>query len=134
MIRRPPRSTRTDTLFPYTTLFRSRLLGIEFGQRIDRNDRRLLARGGHGLGIGCGTGIADTEDIRVAHMLERELVDIDEASVSVGKLTVGDELRLDLRRHGMEHVEFDSFLTDRGLEDRLLAGADRKSTRLNSSH
>src|SRR3546814_6810336 len=30
MIRRPPRSTRTDTLFPYTTLFRSALeLGVE---------------------------------------------------------------------------------------------------------
>src|SRR3546814_6022249 len=29
MIRRPPRSTRTDTLFPYTTLFRSQtLLGV----------------------------------------------------------------------------------------------------------
>src|SRR3546814_15057115 len=28
MIRRPPRSTRTDTLFPYTTLFRSTTLGI----------------------------------------------------------------------------------------------------------
>src|SRR3546814_9569057 len=28
MIRRPPRSTRTDTLFPYTTLFRS--LGAQF--------------------------------------------------------------------------------------------------------
>src|SRR3546814_9673645 len=28
MIRRPPRSTRTDTLFPYTTLFRSALLEI----------------------------------------------------------------------------------------------------------
>src|SRR3546814_19061230 len=27
MIRRPPRSTRTDTLFPYTTLFRSQILG-----------------------------------------------------------------------------------------------------------
>src|SRR3546814_3098247 len=27
MIRRPPRSTRTDTLFPYTTLFRSRQRG-----------------------------------------------------------------------------------------------------------
>src|SRR3546814_11763044 len=26
MIRRPPRSTRTDTLFPYTTLFRSEIL------------------------------------------------------------------------------------------------------------
>src|SRR3546814_5974633 len=28
MIRRPPRSTRTDTLFPYTTLFRSELLCV----------------------------------------------------------------------------------------------------------
>src|SRR3546814_6241502 len=27
MIRRPPRSTRTDTLFPYTTLFRSGVFG-----------------------------------------------------------------------------------------------------------
>src|SRR3546814_5219136 len=38
MIRRPPRSTRTDTLFPYTTLFRSgrlrHLLGFE-AQGID---------------------------------------------------------------------------------------------------
>src|SRR3546814_9371367 len=30
MIRRPPRSTRTDTLFPYTTLFRSALSGLSF--------------------------------------------------------------------------------------------------------
>src|SRR3546814_19096084 len=29
MIRRPPRSTRTDTLFPYTTLFRSVALAVE---------------------------------------------------------------------------------------------------------
>src|SRR3546814_12445392 len=29
--RRPPRSTRTDTLFPYTTLFRSLEIGIERG-------------------------------------------------------------------------------------------------------
>src|SRR3546814_7598727 len=28
MIRRPPRSTRTDTLFPYTTLFRSELAHV----------------------------------------------------------------------------------------------------------
>src|SRR3546814_12848132 len=32
MIRRPPRSTRTDTLFPYTTLFRS-MLGREAVKR-----------------------------------------------------------------------------------------------------
>src|SRR3546814_8101853 len=29
MIRRPPRSTRTDTLFPYTTLFRSQASGVD---------------------------------------------------------------------------------------------------------
>src|SRR3546814_4948445 len=32
MIRRPPRSTRTDTLFPYTTLFRSRYLRARHGR------------------------------------------------------------------------------------------------------
>src|SRR3546814_2040734 len=31
MIRRPPRSTRTDTLFPYTTLFRSAFLDVARG-------------------------------------------------------------------------------------------------------
>src|SRR3546814_6463475 len=36
MIRRPPRSTRTDTLFPYTTLFRSRF----------RSDRSASAASG----------------------------------------------------------------------------------------
>src|SRR3546814_20647654 len=30
MIRRPPRSTRTDTLFPYTTLFRSEGLSVDW--------------------------------------------------------------------------------------------------------
>src|SRR3546814_8676315 len=37
MIRRPPRSTRTDTLFPYTTLFRSRRTPHRTGP--DRNCR-----------------------------------------------------------------------------------------------
>src|SRR3546814_3974883 len=42
MIRRPPRSTRTDTLFPYTTLFRSpaaRLAGDEPGARKKLTER-----------------------------------------------------------------------------------------------
>src|SRR3546814_1913673 len=39
MIRRPPRSTRTDTLFPYTTLFRS----LQPVQRADRQPRRTRA-------------------------------------------------------------------------------------------
>src|SRR3546814_7769821 len=40
MIRRPPRSTRTDTLFPYTTLFRSRRDDDDAGVR--RGDQRRL--------------------------------------------------------------------------------------------
>src|SRR3546814_8673081 len=38
MIRRPPRSTRTDTLFPYTTLFRSWLVRLAHGVYAFPND------------------------------------------------------------------------------------------------
>src|SRR3546814_2606501 len=38
MIRRPPRSTRTDTLFPYTTLFRSALVDEMKDRGIDHLD------------------------------------------------------------------------------------------------
>src|SRR3546814_9963727 len=42
MIRRPPRSTRTDTLFPYTTLFRSRdRLVIPVGLHVESIDRNV---------------------------------------------------------------------------------------------
>src|SRR3546814_20017774 len=60
MIRRPPRSTRTDTLFPYTTLFRStpaalvHLSPLLQGTGLDRSQGRQGAahslRGGGGLG------------------------------------------------------------------------------------
>src|SRR3546814_1416886 len=50
MIRRPPRSTRPDTLFPYTTLFRSVLSGVSvyvkdnnsLGTVTDANGRFIL--------------------------------------------------------------------------------------------
>src|SRR3546814_10455242 len=45
MIRRPPRSTRTDTLFPYTTLFRSRGRGLPFegnySSWLEQKEKRL---------------------------------------------------------------------------------------------
>src|SRR3546814_4275970 len=41
MIRRPPRSTRTDTLFPYTTLFRSQRTGFTDGNLVA--DMALIA-------------------------------------------------------------------------------------------
>src|SRR3546814_1980428 len=46
MIRRPPRSTRTDTLFPYTTLFRSRAGEHRFGREaaVLRDGARVVIR------------------------------------------------------------------------------------------
>src|SRR3546814_13113372 len=75
MIRRPPRSTRTDTLFPYTTLFRSlgredqvpgRRHGQEFGQPFDdaeddrgQPDHRRIPSSGGGAGEGLMGGLSD---------------------------------------------------------------------------
>src|SRR3546814_19808079 len=54
MIRRPPRSTRTDTLFPYTTLFRS-------GFPVFRFDRRGVgdSEGENGGFLSSGPDIAE---------------------------------------------------------------------------
>src|SRR3546814_11684438 len=43
MIRRPPRSTRTDTLFPYTTLFRSLALSDAHAHPFDHHVGDLVA-------------------------------------------------------------------------------------------
>src|SRR3546814_6310883 len=107
MIRRPPRSTRTDTLFPYTTLFRSESAranaGEEFvhlaAQRL-RLLGELVGRSQHGLGriARLGRGGGDVGDVGG-----------DFAGAGRGLLDVARD-----------------FLGRRGL--------DRTSTRLNSSH
>src|SRR3546814_15005766 len=63
MIRRPPRSTRTDTLFPYTTLFRSGASQAGVGdarRRIDRErtypDHAHLQRDADAADVGPGSG------------------------------------------------------------------------------
>src|SRR3546814_18518743 len=56
MIRRPPRSTRTDTLFPYTTLFRSRgksLIEDHFDHAFELEE--AMARRGKSLAALDGT-------------------------------------------------------------------------------
>src|SRR3546814_20445889 len=63
IIRRPPRSTRTDTLFPYTTLFRSvaanKIPGVRAAlitetysarQGVEHDDMNLLCLGGRVIG------------------------------------------------------------------------------------
>src|SRR3546814_18080395 len=65
MIRRPPRSTRTDTLFPYTTLFRSLAGDLELLGDI-------LRRGAHVVTVeGIPQAIADhgVDEAEVAHLL-----------------------------------------------------------------
>src|SRR3546814_17549811 len=76
MIRRPPRSTRTDTLFPYTTLFRSDPVGVILRQA-EAVARRLLDRSDGG-GVAARHQHVDEHVIGwdgVEAMLKQELAD-----------------------------------------------------------
>src|SRR3546814_8540858 len=115
---RPPRSTRTDTLFPYTTLFRSgnvheavgdgdleSVLGRRIG--LDRGDvalRRLLQEAWR----------EDHDEV------DREVRPVHLAQVGDGDLDVASE-------------DVDGELVA-GAEVKRAAHLDRKSTRLKSSH
>src|SRR3546814_11170654 len=68
MIRRPPRSTRTDTLFPYTTLFRS--AGARDRPEVISLTKLVPEIGGH-CDV-CGE-ISVVDHIRLAAMLEQAI-------------------------------------------------------------
>src|SRR3546814_19951562 len=61
MIRRPPRSTRTDTLFPYTTLFRSGFQGAYIG-----SPGRIMAGPKHFAGYGAALGGRDYDQVELS--------------------------------------------------------------------
>src|SRR3546814_594435 len=64
MIRRPPRSTRTDSLFPYSTLFRSiGISSIDFASPCRRRNKALWKRSG-----------ASFRDIETKHAIDLGLV------------------------------------------------------------
>src|SRR3546814_11776126 len=71
MIRRPPRSTRTDTLFPYTTLFRSE------GREIDFKNTLILLTSNAGTDLimqACNRGDAEPPPAaELAELLRPEL-------------------------------------------------------------
>src|SRR3546814_1901495 len=77
MRRRPPRSTRTDTLFPYTTLFRSsrhptgedQLTGAA-GSRVPRREVVAVARVTVPSGVGRKVQLADGEERSEEHTSE----------------------------------------------------------------
>src|SRR3546814_4686992 len=72
MIRRPPRSTRTDTLFPYTTLFRSAVGGLQRGGRyaVAVGDRRAERHQRHPVGREHACEPLDDRDRRAAERSE----------------------------------------------------------------
>src|SRR3546814_4131148 len=124
MIRRPPRSTRTDTLFPYTTLFRS----ASRQPKIDRmttltqqNQARISAVAQARSDL---EGFADSLSQMVEDGTLRSTPTVSDESVLTATARAG--------------LQADSFAAT--IEVTQLARAqtaysgDRKSTRLNSSH
>src|SRR3546814_6722192 len=105
MIRRPPRSTRTDTLFPYTTLFRSALRLRDAAG--DRDHRAAAVLAGHAADVG----------IDLVHRLFADVAGVEDDQIRLGPVGRGGHAALAQHfGHALAIIE------------------DRKSTRLNSSH
>src|SRR3546814_5183255 len=90
MIRRPPRCTRTDTFFPYTTLFRShpRKNPLELGARRGRHRRSKLNDAPDRPGSGACSAVPPLAALRVVvpvrsvHLGQRSLEDRSEEHTS----------------------------------------------------
>src|SRR3546814_11820669 len=79
MIRPPPRSTRTDTLFPYTTLFRSGDDPTRIGERFDEERAGVLVNGG-----GEGGGIVGVDEAAFpAHLAKALAKLVDRAAIEL---------------------------------------------------
>src|SRR3546814_19535625 len=104
MIRRPPRSTRTDTLFPYTTLFRSPQIGATAGEHDMQATQAFIETQG-------GPEVIDWREVTLGEP--------GPGQVLVRQTAVGLNYLDTYHRDGTYPVELPR---------------DRKSTRLNSSH
>src|SRR3546814_4811103 len=122
MIRRPPRSTRTDTLFPYTTLFRSARQGLW---------TRCVSAGGLHEFQRHAVRFADRQIFFAVLVAfgERRRQRPDALRIILAVLGIGVDLAFarQLEARGLGKGDDRAFLHI----DRLL---DRKSTRLNYSH
>src|SRR3546814_4234406 len=122
MIRRPPRSTRTDTLFPYTTLFRS----------------CFMSNGHHAVYIGIvGQTIAPKSvgDLATDHGGTIHAADNADV-VTRGHAAIGTDYAIEGKRFGRRllrvHVGAKSIVTLKIVHGHVVQGnVDRKSTRLN---
>src|SRR3546814_9269106 len=123
MIRRPPRSTRTDTLFPYTTLFRSNNFPDCSNMCHEPTSRGLP----HSIGVGKGTVILDDFEHAEAIFLIGH-----NAGTNAPRMMTP---LVEARKRGVPIVEVNP-MPERALikfnEPQALV--NRKRTRLNSSH
>src|SRR3546814_6557782 len=122
MIRRPPRSTRTDTLFPYTTLFRSDRLAQAFRDHhpIDHVAWLLPA----------------VKDLEVSVVTLREAEGMIEHAFALAVAAHGHQDRSQSHGYLLQRARAASASAAGPSKDRLHGCdcSDRKSTRLNSSH
>src|SRR3546814_14516890 len=89
MIRRPPKSTLTDTLFPYTTLFRSTKEKMDAAFAMDAQFREFAQVAG--LAIGGHSKLSDIEHIKT---LKTDLGTLTESVRSAVAML-----------HGVEHID-----------------------------
>src|SRR3546814_20866954 len=122
ILRRPPRSTRTDTLFPYTTLFRS--LDQTRIANDALNGARVRVRAGRASPI--EEQRADVARVNAEAAAENARRILESARINLGR-RIGQPVvgPLDL-------AWLDTLSGSYGPQ--LVPCADRKSTRLNSSH
>src|SRR3546814_12421536 len=143
MIRRPPSSTRTDPLFPYTTLFRSSV--PRQVTRAGRAPRRSEAVTVSGRFSRQRTDLYHAHHARehvveqvaverpVARRIGREIPGNRSARHDVHRMLARRELPMP--GHHLEEMPVDvDGVVHHCVVDELDANADRKSTRLNSSH
>src|SRR3546814_9736533 len=109
MIRRPPRSTRTDTLFPYTTLFRSLGHGHHLVERRGDQARKpdhvgiIFVRGFEDLRPGHHHAeVDDLEAVALEHDADDILADI--VDVALDRRHHDLALALRARQIGRAHV------------------------------
>src|SRR3546814_9984043 len=118
MIRPPPRSTRTDTLFPYTTLFRSAAVHAVVADAAVEGVVSGPAAEDHR--IACPGIVQDGEPGALIREGDLEIEAVGDAQEGIGEVVAN-------RQAARGREEPEKVPSHRAV-------ADRKSTRLNSSH
>src|SRR3546814_19631480 len=86
MIRRPPRSTRTDTLFPYTTLFRSAAAHVADSRPLRRLEAIVIAGPASRTGEAAGNTLDQRllVDLQFDHVIEPEFLALQQRIEGLG--------------------------------------------------